>query len=56
MSEGSSARSPALRHSLGSVVDVTVRPLFVARQSAPEDPAEEQLALWLDAIISPTSR
>ncbi|KAF0287626.1 hypothetical protein FJT64_014008 [Amphibalanus amphitrite] len=57
MSEGSSASvSAPLRHSLGSVVDVTVRPLFVASQSSVDDHGDEEVALWLDAIISPTSR
>ena len=57
MSEGSPrSLGSTLRHSLGSVVDATVRPLFVASQSSMEDQQEEEVALWLDAIISPTSR
>ena len=57
MSEDSpdAVRTP-LRHSLGSIVDVTVRPLFIASQSSVEERREEQVAEWLDAIISPTSR
>ena len=57
MSEDSpdAVRTP-LRHSLGSIVDVTVRPLLIASQSSVEERREEQVAEWLDAIISPTSR
>ena len=57
MSEGlpDSGRTP-LRHSLGSIVDVTVRPLFIASQASVEERRDEQVAEWLEAIISPTSR